>query len=367
MKTPESGSKGTGKSKRGSLTNILLTGALGNVGSSTLNNLVTRGDLVTAFEMDSPRTRRKAAAILRALRKRRESRPVPEPRFVFGDIRDAKALESAMNQCAEGGSGRVDGICHLAAVIPPATDRKPGIAESVNAGGMRALIEACKSRDLEQGTGLPKIVFASSIAVYGDRLQSHWIACTDEMSADDEYSRSKVACEKLLVESGIPWVVLRLTYIVSPGWIKPDPLLFSMPLATRLEICHTEDAGRAFAEVLHRPEIVDRVLDIGGGESCRTVYRSYLDRMFRLFGLGGAGFLPESAFATGNFHCGWYSDSDEAERILGFRAKSLEDYYSEVAWRTRLSRMVTPIAAPVLAAFLRRYLLTRQSCIEAGR
>jgi hypothetical protein len=132
--------------------------------------------------------------------------------------------------------------------------------------------------------------------------------------------------------------------------LDPDPLLFSMPLATKLEICHTEDTGRAFAQAARQEGIVGRTLDIGGGRSCRTDYRSFLDRMFRLIGLGGLSRFPESAFASSGFHCGWYADSDEADELLRFRRKGLEDYYAEVGEDTKAIKVLASMVAPIVRA-----------------
>jgi nucleoside-diphosphate-sugar epimerase len=197
-------------------------------------------------------------------------------------------------------------------------------------------------------------VLASSISVYGDRVRDFWISTGDELkpSPGDEYGRSKVDAEALLRASGLPFSVLRLTYIVWRKKLEADPLLFHMPLATKLEICHTEDTGRAFAAAVHAPGIEGRTFDIGGGETCRTDYRGYLDRMLSLFGLGGSRILPDRAFAQRDFHCGWYADSDEAEKVLHFRRKGIEDYFAEVAEETRFLRLGATLARPIIAARL---------------
>lgn len=355
--------------------NVLVTGALGNVGTSTVRALLGRGDRVTVFEADTRKTRRAAEKFARSIRQRGSagSGSAPEGpsggcRFVFGDIRDEKALVRALSTSSDladlggivgvdrafddvgtaAGCGMVDAVCHLAAVIPPAADKVPGLADSVNTGGTAALIGACRAAADAAGAPAPRIILASSIAVYGDRLGSPMIRSGDIPAPDDVYGRSKLECERILRSSGLPWTIFRLTYIVSPGWIDPDPMLFDMPISTKIEICHTEDAGRAFAAAVHCPETAGRILDIGGGSSCRTVFRSYLDRMFRSFGLGSSAFLPDAAFASGNFHCGWYEDSDEVEAMLGFRTKNLEDYYSEVQWKMRRLRFFASLVAPIV-------------------
>ncbi len=129
--------------------------------------------------------------------------------------------------------------------------------------------------------------------------------------------------------------------------------MFRMPPATKLEVCHTEDTGRAFASAVHEDLALGRTFDIGGGPSCRTTYRDYLDRMFSLFGLRSSRSLPDSVFAKDGFHCGWYADSDQAEAVLHFQHKSLEDYYMEVKKETSARRFFARLVRPLALSGLR--------------
>ncbi len=319
--------------------NILVTGAFGNVGRSTVAACLAEGDSVTVLEADTKRTRRLARSLARPWSGRG-----PAPRIMLGDVRDPEIARRAV-------AGQ-DAVLHLAALIPPAADRNPGLARSINVGGTATLIEA--ARACAGGAHMPRFVLASSVAAYGDRISNYWIRSDDALSPSpgDEYGRTKVEAEALLRAAGrateLPFVILRLAAIMWRKKLDPDPLLFSMPLRTKLEICHTEDTGRAFAKAARVEGILGRTFDIGGGESCRTDYSSFLDRMLRLIGLGGVSRFPSEAFASSGFHCGWYADSDEAERTLSFRRKGLEDYYAEVAEETRLIRPLAAMAAPLV-------------------
>ena len=316
----------------------LITGAFGNVGRSTVAACLAEGDTITILEADSPRTRRLAITLGRGW-----ARIGKAPRILFGDVRDPEIARKAV-------AGQ-DAILHLAALIPPAADRMPELARSVNVGGTANLIAAIRA-SVEGGAASPRFVLASSIAAYGDRLTNFWIRSDDRLmpSPGDEYGQTKVEAETLLRESGLPFVILRLAAIMWRKKLDPDPILFAMPLGTKLEICLSEDTGRAFAKAARRDGIAGRTFDIGGGENCRTDYRSFLDRMFGLIGLGGIRRFPPSAFADKGFHCGWYADSDEAEASLGFRSKGLEDYYGEVAEETRLIKPLAALVAPIVRA-----------------
>ncbi len=147
-------------------------------------------------------------------------------RVLFGDIRDRGALGAAALGC--------QAVVHLAAIIPPLADKRPDLARSVNIEGTRALLEACGAVP----GAPPRFVLASSIAIYGDRVADYWIHSDDPLrpSPGDVYGQSKVEAENLVRRSGLPFSILRLSYVVSRKKLDPDPLLFHMPLATKIEI-----------------------------------------------------------------------------------------------------------------------------------
>jgi hypothetical protein len=66
--------------------------------------------------------------------------------------------------------------------------------------------------------------------------------------------------------------------------------------------------------------------------------------MLPIFGID-PDLLPEYAFATKNFHSGYYLDSSELESLLGFQRKVLQDYFTDVqnsvsAFRRLFVRMI---------------------------
>ncbi len=317
---------------------VFVTGGFGNVGMSTVRALLAAGFEVSVFEHPSAHNRH-----MRRLRELvRDSRG--RITVFYGNITDERALSEAM-ACI--GGGGPDVVIHLAGIIPPLADEKPELAYAINVGGTRALLSVCACLH-----PAPRIVFASSVALYGDRLANPMISVADALAPNDTYSHTKLECEAALRASDLEWTILRLSYVVSSDWLPFSPMLFDVPPETHFEVVHTEDAGRAFA----RAAMVGgtgRAFNIGGGPSCRTTYRAYLDRLMRCFGLGNSSFLPDELFAKGNFHCGWFSDSQEAEDLFHFRSKSLEDYYSEVAWRMRVVRPFVSITGWAVKPWIR--------------
>ncbi len=321
---------------------VLVTGAFGNVGRSVLKALAVSGLSARIFEFPSPLNKKLAKSLALGIK------------VQWGDIRESKDVLEAVRD--------VDAVIHLAAMIPPGADRNPVLAHRINVGGTANILAAIASSPKK-----PRLVFSSSVATYGDRVKNFYIRTTDELHpcADDEYAKQKVQCEALVRESGLDWVICRLSYIVWRKKLAMDPLMYRMPLDTRIEICHTLDTGMALAKAASCDKALGKTFNLAGGEKCRTTYRDYLDRMMKLFGLGGIGFLPEEAFSPSGYHCG-YMDTEEPQALFDFQRLSLEDYYKEVAAEARplkfWARLFRPAVRAAIVAkspYLRAYLVER--------
>ena len=322
-------------------TRVLVTGAAGAVGEETLAELVRRGSdyEVVAFNRPSWRARRR----LRPFR--------GQVQVVFGDLRNSEDVE----RVCEG----VQAVIHLAAVIPPRADHEPEEATTVNVDGTQNLVHAMEG--LPQP---PRLVHASSISIYGDRLADPWIKVGDPVkpSPHDHYGTTKVRAEELVQQSQLSWTIFRLTGVMSHR-VAMDPLMFHMPLETSLEIVTARDTARAFVQALEVPEVEGRIFNLGGGPRCRASYREYLDRHLTVMGLG-TGFFPDEAFAEGNFHCGYYGDSEELDQLLGFQRDGIDEWLQEV--RRRANALVPPLAR-ALRPLIRWYLVSRSEPLAARR
>lgn len=138
--------------------------------------------------------------------------------------------------------------------------------------------------------------------------------------------------------------------------------MFHMPLATTMEICTPEDTARAFVNAIeNQNELSGKIFNLGGGKQCTTSYEAFLQRSFKLFGLGKLNFAPNS-FATKNFHCGYYVDGDELEDILHFRRDDLESYFSKV------KRGISPFLKILASLFrfpIKKYLQAQSEPLQA--
>ncbi len=298
--------------------NILLTGAFGNVGLSTLKELLYKGLNVRVFEVYNRKNRKVAKKFKNKID------------IVWGDLRSKEDVESAVKE--------QDVIIHLAAIIPPLADDNTSLADAVNVGGTKNLLNAIKNQVKK-----PKLIFTSSIAVYGDRLDNPMIKTTDILapSRGDYYALTKINAEKLIRDSGVDFAIFRLTYITSVNKLNMDPLMFHMPLDTSIEICDTKDVGLALANAVESDGVWGDTFNIAGGDRCRITYREYLNDMMEIFGLG-QNFLPKEGFAVKDFHCG-FCDTQKSENLLHYQRHTLNDYYKEVEKKVRTKRRFVPM------------------------
>ena len=304
---------------------VLLTGAFGNVGTSTLDELLRAGHQVRCFDVPTRANRKKAA------------RYGQQIEVVWGDLREPSDVSCAVVD--------QDAAIHLAFIIPSlsvtgrGTEDRPDWARGINVGGTRNLLEALKAQPSP-----PRIIFSSSLHVYG-RTQD----CTpprtplDTVDPIEHYSLHKIECEGMVKASGLEWLIMRFAAVL-PLAIKLDPAMYDVPLYNRMEYVHTRDVGLALANAVVSPDVWGKTLLIGGGPSCQYYYREIVEAVL---GAAGIGMLPEEAFSTVQFCTDWL-DTTESERLLHYQRYTLADYAKELTVllgeRRRLARLFQPIA-----------------------
>ncbi len=299
---------------------ILLTGAAGTVGIETLKLLLSHTDRyhIKAFEIKNKRTQK----CLYPYKNKAD--------IIWGDLIDKESVYKAVQGC--------DIIIHTAAMIPPEADTHPEQAERINVGGTRHLVDAINFYNKEIF-----LIYTSSISVYGDRVENPEISVSDEIkpSPRDYYAITKIKAEDYIKHNAVNFTIFRLSAVFSPI-MKPDPLMFHMPLNTSLEIVTAADVARALATAPAKKLFLnERVFNLGGGKSCRIRYDDFLNRNFEIFGLQKSDF-PPNAFAEKNFHCGIYKDTHVLNKILRFQTDTLEDHFRLVGTQTSfLSRAST--------------------------
>ena len=299
---------------------ILLIGAFGNIGMSTLYELLRQGHQVRCFV-----SRRKA-------HERTARRFAGKIELMQADIRQFADVSKAVQD--------QDIIIHMAYMLPPHSEDHPDLARSINIDGTRNLVVAAHSLSRP-----PRFFFSSSLDVFGyTPNQPPPRKVTDPVQATDHYSTHKIACEQMIKTSGLEWAIFRFADVPPLALRSPHPIMFRIPLTTRIEVIHTYDAGLAVANGICSDEIWGKTLLIGGGPSCQILYRDYLSRMLEMMGIG---MLPESAFGTEPYSTDWL-DTEEGQRLLTYQRYSFDDIIQHltriVGYKRLLTLMVRPIA-----------------------
>ena len=132
---------------------VLVTGAGGFIGSTLVDRLLGEGRSVVgvdAFDPFYPRHQKENNL--------RSARGSDRFELVEADIRDAEAIDALFAR------GNFDGVVHLAALagVRPSLER-PGAYADVNVTGTSVILGAASQH------GSPRVVFASSSSVYGER------------------------------------------------------------------------------------------------------------------------------------------------------------------------------------------------------
>lgn len=320
-------------------TRILITGASGNIGREVLKLFIQQKDQneITVFDLDS-----------------KANRKVLDPykndiRIIYGDItKPEDSIKACKNQ---------DFVIHMAAMIPPAAYKNPTLAKAVNVNGTKNLIH-----NLETHSPDAFIVFTSSVAVYGDRLENPNIRVTDILNPvhNDNYGQAKIKAEQLIQKSRLRWTIFRLSAIMGAGNHKISEIIFLMPLRTPIEITTPEDTAKAlFNAANHTDKLNGRIFNLGGGKNSRITYRDFLQQNFSIYGLGKLDF-PEQAFADKDYHCGYYADGDDLENILHFRQDTIDTYFEKVKksihkFTFLLTKLLNPIIKKVLLSKSKPY------------
>lgn len=310
---------------------VLLTGATGNWGRATLRALRERPEiavraLVLPAEAAPGAASRGEAAALRRARARTLA--------AFADMANLQVVRGDLTNPADVARAveGVDLVLHLGALVSPRADEHPDLAWRTNVGGMRHLIDAIRARP---DPGAVTLVGVGSATETGNRPEPvHWGRVGDPLrvSAFDEYGQTKVAAERLLVDSGLPrWVWLRQNGILHPGVLTVrDPIVTHTPLDGTLEWVSDDDSARllvAIAAGQAPPDLWGRVWNIGGGHDWRLTNWEFHLAAARALGAGDpSGWFQRNWFSTGNFHGHWFSDSDDLEAIVPFRRDSFEDF-----------------------------------------
>jgi nucleoside-diphosphate-sugar epimerase len=273
---------------------FLVTGGAGRLGSKLVKLFVSGGHDVVAFDL------------LEASWDTVEDLDGVE--FFVGDVTDPEVVNEVC--------GDVDVVVHLAALLPPRSEGNRELTLRVNVEGTRNIVNALK------GTG-GILVFASSISTYG-------ITGGEEPPVDESrplrmhnvYSESKVKAERVIEDSEIPFIILRVAPVAVADLLEP-PEVVPYRADQRIEFISVPDSALAFSNAAMSPEAIGKTLNIAGGGSWQMTGREYLEGFYSALGIE-----LDLNFSKEYTAVDWYDTSKS--RFLGYQKTSFNDFQRQL-------------------------------------
>jgi len=275
--------------KRGASMKILVTGGAGRTGRQLAGMLAAQGHQIRIFDLPVV-----------------DYTGLEQFEITKGDLTD----QATSGPIVKG----VDQVLHLAAILPPASERDRGRTFAINVEATRYLCDACKKYGAE-------MVFTSSVVVYGNSSGLVPPVRVDyPRQPVDIYGDSKVASENVVLNSGVPATILRISGISVPAFLEP-PRPWPFTAAQRMEFVAVADVAQAIAGAVNNRKARGKVLNVAGGATWRTTGREYVRQVYAAYSAAGLD-LDEPTFLDEVHEFDWY-DTNEAEDLLKFQQTSL--------------------------------------------
>jgi nucleoside-diphosphate-sugar epimerase len=229
-----------------------------------------------------------------------------------GDITDAESVTKAVTG--------VKGVLHLAAILPPNSEKNKDFTLKVNVEGTNNILKSINAVAKDA-----TIVFTSSISTYGDTSkENNPVSVDHEQKAIDVYAASKIAGEQLVISSGVKYVILRIASIAVPAFIEPaDPWPFTS--TQKVEMVHRDDVADAIRNSVDTEEAVGKIFNIAGGSTWRHAGKKYVEDFFTF--MGAPVDMANYRESPGWNH--WY-DTEKSQEILKYQNRSYEHYSNQM-------------------------------------
>jgi UDP-glucose 4-epimerase len=246
---------------------VLVTGALGAIGSEVVRRLVQDGHAVVAFDQHGD------TGLIPDV--------VDQIAVEVGDVRDWATVLGVVRRHG------VTDVIHMAVVLPDQAQREPKLATEVNVGGTVVVCE------LARALSLHRVVFASSKGVYQQIRDEHahptYVPVTEEypIGPDGIYDVTKYAAEQIGMNYAqsheVDFVAMRFAATYGPGRMTRHGALairsaivenayFGRPTVLEKggeqldDFVYTKDVAQALVRAVGAEGLTHRVFNIGTGQ-----------------------------------------------------------------------------------------------------
>lgn len=277
----------------------LVTGAAGSVGREVVNTLVRRGWSVRACDL-------------------------PQCDFsAFDGLAQVEVVRGSITDkgCAAAACEGVDVVMHLAAILPPVSERNRDLTMSVNVEGTRNIVEGITTAESKA-----LLVFSSSVVTYGDTSASAPPVTVDtSQHPGDVYAESKVAAERLILPSGVNYAVIRISGVSIPALLDP-PEVWPFSAEQRMEFVNRADVMSALCNAVELPrDKWNRVYLVAGGVTWRMRGAEYVKALCEVMELP----LEDMRYRPSPGWFDWY-DTEASQDALHYQNTPFPVFIAEL-------------------------------------
>jgi nucleoside-diphosphate-sugar epimerase len=276
---------------------ILITGGAGNLGLALTQKLLGQGHCLCIFDLPQA-----------------DFSPLETwgVEIIKGNLLDFSTLRRA--------AGDRETIYHLAALIPPVSERDRALTFQVNVEGTENLLRAIQGHSPQ-----PHLIFASSVCVYGDTTKERPPLGVDHrLRGSDFYSETKIRGEEAIRRRMERYTLLRISGIAIPAFMDP-PEVWQFQPEQRIEMICLADLVTALAEALRTDKARGKILNLAGGKQWQMQGRDFVAAFCRALDLS-----PEKQkFQSFPGWFDWY-DTVESQRILRYQETSFLDFEKQL-------------------------------------
>ncbi|MCI0871114.1 MAG: NAD(P)-dependent oxidoreductase [Chloroflexi bacterium] len=278
------------------MSKVLVTGGAGSMGRLVCARLANDGHEVLAFDLP--------AADFEGLHEGVTA--------VRGDLTSAEDVGSAV--------GGVDTVVHLAAILPPVADQQIDLTRRVNVEGTQIIVDA-----LNANAPGARLVFSSSVSVYGKSQDEGELTVQQPYDPDDNYATTKAESEQIVLNSGLDSCVLRISGVSIPVFQEPPEEWPFLP-GQRIEFVHRDDAVNAIVSgVTAELDKSTRVVNVCGGPTWRMTGAEYVADYFNMIEVDP----DEAVYQSTPGHFSWYAD-EGGNAALGYQQNPYPQFLEQL-------------------------------------
>jgi nucleoside-diphosphate-sugar epimerase len=275
---------------------VLVTGGAGSMGRLVCARLAKAVHTVRAFDLGTA-----------------DFAGLPDGVTAFpGDLTSVANVEAAVHG--------VDAVVHLAAILPPVAEQQIELAQRVNVDGTQIIVDAMKKHVPDA-----RLVFSSSVSVYGTPDNDREISVSQSYDPDDNYAKTKAESEQIVVNSGLDSCALRISGVSIPVFQVPPAEWPFLP-DQKIEFVHRDDAVNAIvAGVTANLDDSTRIVNVSGGPTWQMTGSQYVADYFGMIEVD----TSDAIYQSEQGHFSWYAQEGGNE-VLGYRKNSYPQYIEQL-------------------------------------